>query len=328
MKQILYVALALTMISQASCKEEAPKLELKFRVVDDTGQPVEEATVRMSGNVGVEPGAGGDFGKDAKDVDEKKTNEQGEAPLSIRFYNYFGGYVTKKGYYKTAISKPEVKKEGNKWIPTESVCKVVLRAKKNPIPLYVNELNAVLPQENKEFGYDLLKRDWVAPSGQGEVADVLISMSGFYKRNEQKKLSYDSKVKIKFLNQGDGFVVVDDFKENSRLKMPYEAPLGGYKNLIVWRKMKDYDGNHQSENLSSPGRCYFVRIRTKMNESGEIVSAIYGKIHNDIQFGAPHPAKPYVKFSALYFNPTPNDRNLEFDPSKNLFKGVDRIFAP
>jgi hypothetical protein len=35
-------------------------------------------------------------------------------------------------------------------------------------------------------------------------------------------------------------------------------------------------------------------------------------------------------YFAYYFNPTPNDRNIEFDTEKNLFKGkgLNRIMTP
>ncbi len=43
----------------------------------------------------------------------------------------------------------------------------------------------------------------------------------------------------------------------------------------------------------------------------------------DVQRGAGKPdTKPWVKFT-YYFNPVPNDRNLEFDPGQNLFKNLE-----
>lgn len=49
--------------------------------------------------------------------------------------------------------------------------------------------------------------------------------------------------------------------------------------------------------------------------TGNIISAQYGKIYGD-----------FLAFT-YYLNPSPNDRNVEFDPDQNLFGGRDR-FAP
>jgi len=57
--------------------------------------------------------------------------------------------------------------------------------------------------------------------------------------------------------------------------------------------------------------------RTKKNDKGEIVSALYGKIYNPIDFKV-FTNGMNVQF-AYYLNPTPNDRNTEFDPNQNLF---------
>jgi hypothetical protein len=49
-------------------------------------------------------------------------------------------------------------------------------------------------------------------------------------------------------------------------------------------------------------------VRSKLDEDGNIISANYGNNYGDFM-------------SFIYnFNPTPNDRNVEFDPSRNLLK--------
>ena len=59
---------------------------------------------------------------------------------------------------------------------------------------------------------------------------------------------------------------------------------------------------------------YFFRVRTVLNKAGEVESALYGKIHGD--FSLDHNG---VFGFSYYLNPTPNDRNLEFDTRQNLF---------
>jgi len=59
---------------------------------------------------------------------------------------------------------------------------------------------------------------------------------------------------------------------------------------------------------------FFLRTRVKLDAQGNIISAHYTKIMGDIRLAA----QGSLHFT-YYFNPTANDRNLEFDPSKNLF---------
>jgi hypothetical protein len=59
------------------------------------------------------------------------------------------------------------------------------------------------------------------------------------------------------------------------------------------------------------------------------VACNYGKIHGPIRFWI---EPPEATLSMTYYlNPTPNDRNLEFDPKKNLFtdlKPDERVYEP
>lgn len=64
---------------------------------------------------------------------------------------------------------------------------------------------------------------------------------------------------------------------------------------------------------------YFFRVRTKRNEKGEIVSALYGKIYGPIEFRIFTNGMD-AQFT-YYLNPTPNDRNTEFEAKRNLFPG-------
>ena len=64
------------------------------------------------------------------------------------------------------------------------------------------------------------------------------------------------------------------------------------------------------ETNRNPNRNYLFRVRTVVDDKGNIVSAHYGKIYGD-----------FMEFK-YYLNPTPNDRNVEFDPKQNLLKNL------
>ena len=61
---------------------------------------------------------------------------------------------------------------------------------------------------------------------------------------------------------------------------------------------------------------YFFRVRT-VKKDKKIISAHYGKIDRDIEFWG----NEKLRFT-YYLNPTPLDRNMEFDPKRNLLKGL------
>jgi len=53
-------------------------------------------------------------------------------------------------------------------------------------------------------------------------------------------------------------------------------------------------------------------VRTVLDSNGNAKSALYGKIYGDTMMMNFH----------YYLNPTPNDRNVEFDPKQNLLKNL------
>ena len=56
-----------------------------------------------------------------------------------------------------------------------------------------------------------------------------------------------------------------------------------------------------------------------MDKDGNVKSALYGKIYGG-----------FMQFR-YYLNPTPNDRNVEFDPKQNLLQGLkptEQVTAP
>jgi hypothetical protein len=96
------------------------------------------------------------------------------------------------------------------------------------------------------------------------------------------------------------------------------APDTGYDVFLTTRLEaipgKGYKGT------ASEKQAYFFRVRT-VERDGKIVSALYGKIGGGLQL-APSNSKTCELYLAYYLNPTPLDRNIEFDLKKNLFKNL------
>jgi hypothetical protein len=101
------------------------------------------------------------------------------------------------------------------------------------------------------------------------------------------------------------------------LKLPHSAPVDGYE------PTRRYVANNYVPTAHPDDMGYFLRTRVKLDKDGNIVSANYAKIMGDIHVGPQGSA-----WFTYYLNPTPNDRNLEWDPNRNLLQGLTNTETP
>ena len=80
----------------------------------------------------------------------------------------------------------------------------------------------------------------------------------------------------------------------------------------------------QAFRMRDKKKCLCFRVRTKYDERGNVIEAYYGKIYGDIVMGWSYQGVSSVSF-LYYFNPTLNDRNLEWDMKNNLCPNPGRI---
>ena len=209
-----------------------------------------------------------------------------------------GYYTTRSGFYLDA------KYDAVKWNPT-----VTLTLKKvgKPVAMCAKRVGSGPPVFNEQVGYDLIVGDWVGPHGKGITADIIF----FGKLDQKSRNDFDYELTIKFPKKDDGIqeFVVSESEKGSGLRSPHAAPDTGYQEKVV-KSMHHHPGLGARDDMNDPNRNYFFRVRTIKNDDGKIVSAHYGKIYGD-----------FMQFS-YYLNPTPNSRNVEFDPNKNLFKNI------
>ena len=64
-----------------------------------------------------------------------------------------------------------------------------------------------------------------------------------------------------------------------------------------------------------------------MDKKGKVVSALYGKIDRDFRFDIFNSKTAALLFT-YYLNPNANDRNMEFDPKRNLLTGLPDTQRP
>jgi hypothetical protein len=101
------------------------------------------------------------------------------------------------------------------------------------------------------------------------------------------------------------------------MRLPHHAPKDGYQKEYKWEKSTK-DGSAIDEKLG-----FFIKTRVKLDEKGNEISAHYAKFITDLEIDI----RGRIKFTS-YFNPTPNDTNLEFDLKKNLFKNLEDSEKP
>ena len=325
---------------------EYPMVSLEVLVVDEFKKPIpgvsvtgydESATIKIEGRRA-----------------EGETGPDGICLLKLRALSGVGVYAKKaNSYYDSIVSSRTLGVNSpfkfNPFIYREDMPEsdqinppmkkgvslkgsATLRKIKKPIPLYAKNLQIDFPARDVWLGYDLEAGDWVPPHGQGKREDMRFlsrPKSAAPPGVSLKESPGSAVLEIQF-GEGGGLVRVSEengYLPASEMKMPHEAPAGGYEQMEVLKiEQKDYEAPDPMGT-----RAYFFRTRV-VREAGKIVSANFGKIPMTISC---YPVqKPEPRFGdkklnqrsfggvefIYYFNPTPNDRNLEFDPKQNLFK--------
>ena len=193
-----------------------------------------------------------------------------------------------------------------KWNPTQTI---VLRKIGNPIPMYARrkESGMMLQREGEPMGFDLIAGDWVAPFGIGTNVDIFFMVH----RKIINDREFDCTLKVSFPNKGDGIAAApsEEFV-SSAFRTSRTAAENGYE--------PELNLHFIDTELATNVFGYFIRVETSLDENGNVKSALYGKISGNFKFYA-GTIKPHSGMGFDYYlNPTPNDRNLEFDPKHNL----------
>jgi len=314
----VYLSLALGLSTLAFAYDFVmPDVELQVRISDLDGNPV----------VGAQVGAFFPhvYGAGASVKGESKkalTDEKGKATLSARTASSVGGGAQKDGHYRTQFEEVDFMQMREEGKPLKAEREIILKKIMNPIPLVARQFpELVVPRENDTCGFDFEIGDWVEPRGKGKKADIIFNITGSYTSYKE----FDAALEITFPNEGDGLVRFGGEQNiGSELISDYLAPESGYMPELKLAK-RAAAGQTTSQWLeeSKPGSNYYFRVRTVLDDKGKVVSTHYGKIYGRFEFGRYKKAESlYLKSGIYYFNPTANDRNVEFDRSKNLATDV------
>jgi len=216
----------------------------------------------------------------------------------------------------------------------------------NPIPLYVRHVRA--PRNDKNvvtwdgtnsvLKYDFIIGDWLPPTGKGKYADMIITThlkvgdALTIWANVKPVTFYDFISRIDFDGEGNG--LCEETFENTRLGIKMrKAPDTGYRNskIIQAGRVKRKEGPSifpKYYDEYNKDRCYYFRIRSKFDDKGNLIEGYYGKVYGDFKIGAHIEIGLDVVHFLYYLNPTPLDRNLEWDMKNNLCPKPGKIGAP
>lgn len=229
------------------------------------------------------------------------------------------------GYYKSyGQFEFKAEKEG-RYLPWNPTVELIVKKIIKPIPMFARRLEKEIPVVNESVGFDLIEADWVAPHGKGKSDDLLFRVT----KRVVSFHDFGAELLVSFPNNGDGIVPMSSASQGgSELRSSHEAPGSGYDpSLSLLQGNSKERGQY---GIAGEPKNYFVRTRTILDERGQVVSSLYGKIYGQIEYFPVSYKSAKLRFT-YYLNPTVNDRNVEFDPKRNLFtnlKSDEKVTAP
>lgn len=286
-----------------------------IRVVDELNTPVHSANVEVSfeqDNVG---------GKEVVHRGTTDTNGIFAASENTSGYIYFR--VSKQKYYDSTgkLKWHQQSLITGRFPHSGTTNLVVLRPILNQVPMYAQKIHLRLPASSKPFGFDFIKADWVQPYGKGVNPDIQIQINGSY----QDINNYSGTLNLVYLGTSNGLQQIKQPPVMpSSFKWPRQAPIQGYESTQTLQ-IGRINGDTALGDPKGDQNSYFFRIRGSLADSSSD-TALYGKIVDGFHFGGLKSTNPGVWFT-YYLNPTPNDQNLEFDPSRNLFTNLGPMEA-
>jgi hypothetical protein len=222
--------------------------------------------------------------------------------------------------------------------------RLILREVRRPVALHVRRFRVdwgeAEPQppgtvEIQTYELDLERGEALPPRGRGQRADVRVRIERQFLgwkfppavmaalRAPQGGVAlgeadarflhgrWQARFELTVPERGGGLVEVSaDYLAYSALPMPHLAPAQGYAPVRTWACRTGEPGG---ENLRKPERGYFLRVRPVRDGSGAIVAWHHAKLIAGLQLDARGELGLTV-----HFNPVAGDRNLEFDPARNL----------
>ena len=266
----LFVALAAT---QICCAQQTTKTTVN--VVDESGTPLSSVDVKVSYPLM----RTGDYSTGAGVTDDEGVYLYSGESLAEFFVT-----AKKEGYYESRYQGKVYSVENSQRVFLSPEVVLTLKEIKEPIPMYARaRLEFVIPEPNKEFGFDVEVADWVAPHGKGRSTDIIFAVNGYYNgRNDN-----ESRLVVSFPNEGDGLIEIGgNYRKGSKLMSPHVAPEEGYTPRKEWSKSRKENPDATAEahtkyliaeDYEQEGVNYLFRVRTILDPKEMSSQRITGK---------------------------------------------------
>lgn len=236
-----------------------------------------------------------------------------------------GTLCKKDGYYLGSVPIPGFKNAADKrWQTWNVTYTTVLRKIEKPVAMYARNGSLKVPVVGRPCGFDLKEGDWVAPWGKGLIADFVFTAESHYTNSSH----YDLSMKLAFSNPLDGIQAAnlpEEFAHSQfiwhrqALEMGYLPSYGQEKGLPgKLYYIPSVPGIRHLEEVEK--LKFYSRVRT-VEKDGVINSALYGKLAAGFEMGMSSQREVQIVLN-YYLNPTPLDRNMEFDLKQDLFKNL------
>ena len=277
------------------------KIGIAFHVTDSKGRNVPHASVKVAFDTDISLG----FSESTEKTGE--TDEGGIFVVKEKMHEVRYS-VEKEGYYTTqsllrANRKKRRQDELTKLKPGNQTLELVLKEKRDPIPMCARKNLLLEFPSDTEVGFDCMAGDLVAPYGEGKTAhfSFVCNMS----RNGS-----DPAGRFLMATAPDGGFIRRSQDSFSQLHSMYEAPENGYSTLVLdFKYMGSLAGNPMEGNKSD-----YLIFKSQRNGG----DSYYGKIYQ-LEYGiASYNSTNSGVRIGYHFNPILNDRNIEFDPKQNL----------
>lgn len=293
-------------------QRKGAEAKIVYKVVDDEGRVVSNVTVNVKWE--------NDYPRKTW-YDSFCTDDNGSVEISEKIGGRMSCGFHKDGYYSSFDKIDFHWREGvspvltdGKWQPYGENRTIVLKREKNPTELSFCNWDYNLyypPVTNVWIGLDLEKGKWCKPYGDGEHEDVTVRFSGVvfdrYSRDTTAEISFTNVPYAGFyILKKDFYSKFDTCYEASGNDSSYSQSYFLFRNKSALRMPQ----NQKVFRHLEKDKYMVFRTRCKVDESGKLISAHYGKIS-----GAFYGGLMRLMFngqgSGIYFNPVPNDTNLE-----------------
>lgn len=283
---------------------EFPKAKVQLKIVDQDGDPVENARIFGGFTTGTRVN---DYA-----MLEGVTDVGGSYVASGPCNEFLRYEITKEGYYATqekvsfADKKNHYQIVDGKWQPYGETRTVVLKKIKRPgrcIPFPRRLRDVQIPRQGVWMGFDFEKSDWISPWGNGIQSDILVRVSA---REVDVYRDYQYVMEVSFKNIPYGGAYIAKLDKSSDLKTDYCANTNECFQSTFRFYSESQPGHERVSSILDDASYLVYRTRTKVDGEGNLISANYGMIKGPWMFDARG-----ITFTDGCFNPEANDLSIE-----------------